>query len=72
MSKALSEPTRRDLLAAAAAASASSGFSYAARAASEASEEDAIRPFRVDVPEDDLVDLRRRIAIPLARSGDGR
>ncbi|MGO9419465.1 epoxide hydrolase family protein [Roseiarcus sp.] len=63
MSKALTEPTRRDLLAAAAAASASSGFSYAARAASEASEEDAIRPFRVDVPEDDLVDLRRRIAI---------
>ncbi len=63
MSKALTEPTRRDLLVAAAAASASSGFPSAARAASEASEDAAIRPFRVDVPEDALVDLRRRIAM---------
>jgi pimeloyl-ACP methyl ester carboxylesterase len=63
MSKALSEPTRRDLLVAAAATSASSGFPSAARAASESSGTDAIRPFRVDVPEDALVDLRRRIAM---------
>jgi hypothetical protein len=62
MSKASSEPTRRDLLVAAAAAGASTGFPGAARAASEASGADAIRPFRVDVPEEALVDLRRRIA----------
>ena len=27
-----------------------------------AGEEAAVRPFRIDVPEEDLVDLRRRIA----------
>jgi pimeloyl-ACP methyl ester carboxylesterase len=63
MSKALSEPTRRDLLVAAAAAGASGGLPGAARAASEASGDDAIRPFRVDVAEEALVDLRRRIAM---------
>ena len=62
MSKAFSEPTRRDLIVAAAAASASGGFPGAARAASESSGADAIRPFQVDIPEDALVDLRRRIA----------
>jgi pimeloyl-ACP methyl ester carboxylesterase len=62
MSKAFSEPTRRDLIVAAAAASASGGFPGAAHAASESSGADAIRPFQVDVPEDALVDLRRRIA----------
>jgi pimeloyl-ACP methyl ester carboxylesterase len=63
MSNAFSEPTRRDLLVAAAAAGASTGFASAARAASDASGDEAIRPFRVDVPEDALVDLRRRIAV---------
>jgi pimeloyl-ACP methyl ester carboxylesterase len=63
MSKVLSEPTRRGLLFAAAAAGASSGFPGAARAATEASGDDAIRPFRVDLPEDALVDLRRRITM---------
>ena len=34
---------------------------------------DAIRPFRVNIPEEQLVDLRRRIgAGPLAGSGDCR
>jgi hypothetical protein len=60
MSKAPSDLTRRDVLVAAAAAGASTGFPSAA---SEASEDDAIRPFRIDVPEDALVDLRRRIAM---------
>jgi hypothetical protein len=52
MSKAFSEPTRRDLIVAAAAASASGGFPGPAQAASESSGPDAIRPFRVDIPED--------------------
>jgi hypothetical protein len=52
-------PTRRALLATAAAAGALSLFPRAARAATSAS---AVRPFRVDVLEDQLVDLRRRIA----------
>ncbi len=59
---------RRNLLAAAgvgiAAAAGTFGLfpSYAAAAASGASVgSDAIRPFRVDVSEDELVDLRRRI-----------
>ncbi|HEX9169256.1 MAG TPA: alpha/beta fold hydrolase [Roseiarcus sp.] len=60
MSKAPSDPTRRDVLVAAAAAGASGGFPSAARASSE---DDAIRPFQVDVPEDALIDLRRRIAM---------
>jgi pimeloyl-ACP methyl ester carboxylesterase len=51
-------PTRRALLATAAAAGAA-GLLSKARAAAE---DDAIRPFRVNVPEEQLVDLRRRIA----------
>jgi pimeloyl-ACP methyl ester carboxylesterase len=53
-----STPTRRDLLAAA-ATGATSSFPDAARAASETSKADAIRPFRIDVPEDALVDRER-------------
>jgi pimeloyl-ACP methyl ester carboxylesterase len=52
-------PTRRELLATAAATGALSLFPRAARAATCDS---AVRPFRVDVPEEQLVDLRRRIA----------
>jgi pimeloyl-ACP methyl ester carboxylesterase len=63
MSKTFSEPTRRDLLVAAAATGASSGFPSAALAASEASGDKAIRPFHIEVPEDALVDLRRRMAM---------
>jgi pimeloyl-ACP methyl ester carboxylesterase len=51
-------PTRRALLAIAAAAGAA-GLLSKARAAAE---DGAIRPFRVNVPEEQLVDLRWRIA----------
>jgi pimeloyl-ACP methyl ester carboxylesterase len=57
-----SSPTRRDLLVTAAAVGAAGAFPSAVGAASESIEANAIRPFRIDVPEDALVDLRRRIA----------
>ena len=63
MFASLGAPTRRDLLVAAAAAGASSTLARGASATSGASEGDAIRPFRVDVPEDALVDLRRCVAM---------
>ena len=52
-------PNRRSLLAAAAAAGAVGLFSAKLRAAPS---DDAIRPFRFNAPEDQLVDLRRRLA----------
>jgi pimeloyl-ACP methyl ester carboxylesterase len=52
-------PNRRKLLAASAVVAASSLIPTQARAATTA---DAIRPFRVDVPEEQLINLRRRIA----------
>ncbi len=62
MSTDFSSPTRRDLLATAAAAGAFGlATSVPAAAAGAAAEGDAIRPFRVNVPEEALVDLRRRI-----------
>jgi pimeloyl-ACP methyl ester carboxylesterase len=63
MSASISIPTRRDLLVAAAAAGASSLVLATSNQASEGAEMDAIRPFRIDVPDDALVDLRRRIAM---------
>jgi hypothetical protein len=51
--------TRRSVLIASAAAGAASLLPARARAAAE---DDAILPFRVNVPEEALVDLRRRIA----------
>jgi pimeloyl-ACP methyl ester carboxylesterase len=63
MTNAFSKPTRRDLLVAAAAAGASTGYASAGRAASEDSSDEAIRPFRVEVPDKALIDLRRRIAM---------
>jgi pimeloyl-ACP methyl ester carboxylesterase len=51
-------PTRRDVLATLAAAGAVSLLSEHVAAAGG----DAIRPFRINVPEEALVDLRRRIA----------
>src|SRR5262245_27980267 len=51
--------TRRRVLIASAAAGAASLLPAQARAAAE---NDAIRPFRANVPEEALVDLRRRIA----------
>ena len=59
MSEKLS-PTRRALLATSAAAGVASAFSgYLTPAAAS----DAIRPFRVNVPEEQLIDLRRRISM---------
>jgi pimeloyl-ACP methyl ester carboxylesterase len=51
--------TRRDVLATSAAAGAAGLFPAHSAAAAES---DAIRPFRINVPEEKLVDLRRRIA----------
>jgi pimeloyl-ACP methyl ester carboxylesterase len=62
----VSEPNRRSVLAATAAIGAfglagSAAAATAAPAPSAAQPDDAIRPFRIDVPDDALVDLRRRI-----------
>src|SRR5271155_2398016 len=62
MSAISSSPTRRGLLAGWAAASAMGLFPATLRAATG---DDAIRPFRIEVPEEALVDLRRRLAAPL-------
>jgi hypothetical protein len=51
--------TRRDVLATSAAAGAASLFPASSAGAAD---ENAIRAFRIDVPEAKLVDLRRRIA----------
>ena len=54
----ISSPTRRGLLAISAAAGI---YSLLPDYVAAATEGNAIRPFRVDVPEEDLVDLRRRV-----------
>jgi pimeloyl-ACP methyl ester carboxylesterase len=59
MATTSSSPNRRDILASSAAAVASTLVPTNLRAAGE---DGAIRPFRVNVPEAELVDLRRRIA----------
>jgi hypothetical protein len=59
MSTISSPPTRRDVLAGSAAASVIGLFPATPRAAIG---DNAIRPFRIDVPDEALVDLRRRIA----------
>ena len=58
MSAISSSLSRRGFLASSAAVGAASLFPAAARAATQ---DGAIRPFRIDVPEEVLVDLRRRI-----------
>jgi pimeloyl-ACP methyl ester carboxylesterase len=58
MSAVSSSLSRRGFLASSAAVGAASLFPAAARAATQ---DGAIRPFRVDVPEEVLVDLRRRV-----------
>ena len=58
MSEPLSLPNRRDLLVASAAAAALIVLPEGVNGA----DGDAIRPFRVTIPEEKLVDLRRRIA----------
>jgi pimeloyl-ACP methyl ester carboxylesterase len=60
MSELSSSATRRSVLVASAAAGAASLLPTKARAAAET---DAIRPFRVTVPEEALIDLRARIAV---------
>ena len=59
MSAKLPSPDRRKVLAASAAAAASRFFPTQAHAASTSS--DAVRPFKVNVPEAELAELRRRI-----------
>jgi pimeloyl-ACP methyl ester carboxylesterase len=62
MSEKSSAPTRRSMLAASAAAGALSLLpANPAVTAEQAAEDNAIRPFRVNVAEDALVNLRRRI-----------
>ena len=58
MSALTSSPTRRSFLAASAAAGAAGVLSSGSIAATE---DNPIRPFQINVPEDALVDLRRRI-----------
>jgi pimeloyl-ACP methyl ester carboxylesterase len=67
MSEKSPSPSRRSVLASAAAtgalgiaASASTGF-FASTQAEGATQEDAIRPFHINFPEEQLIDLRRRI-----------
>ena len=52
---------RRKLLSTAALGIAAAAASLFPVAAAPAAASDAIRPFRIDVPEQDLVDLRRRV-----------
>jgi pimeloyl-ACP methyl ester carboxylesterase len=52
-------PNRRDLLIASAAAGA---LNLLAAGLPKAADSDAIRPFRVNIPEEQLADLRRRVA----------
>jgi pimeloyl-ACP methyl ester carboxylesterase len=59
MAETSSNPSRRDLMAVSAATAV---LSLLPAGLAKAAEGDAIRPFRVDIPEADLVDLRRRIA----------
>jgi pimeloyl-ACP methyl ester carboxylesterase len=58
MSTLSSSPNRRDMIASSAAAGAASLLSGRARAAGE---DNAVRPFRIDVPEAELTELRSRI-----------
>jgi hypothetical protein len=63
MSEKPSRPTRRSVITASAAAGAVSLLAmHPGRAAEEAPEGNMIRPFRINVPEQELADLRRRIA----------
>jgi hypothetical protein len=52
-------PTRRELLGTTAAAGALSLFPGTLRAAAE---DDSIRPFRASIPEEEIIELRRRVA----------
>jgi pimeloyl-ACP methyl ester carboxylesterase len=56
------KPDRRQLLRGAAMGLATGVAKMLGLSRASAAEADAIRPFRIDVPEQDLVDLRRRLA----------
>jgi pimeloyl-ACP methyl ester carboxylesterase len=67
MSKPLSEPNRRDFLATSAtamlaASAGAGGLSLASAQPAAAAEADAIRPFTVSFREEDVAELRRRVA----------
>ena len=62
MSSTLSSPTRRDLIAAAAGAGACGILSGSPKAATTASKDGSVRPFRFNASDEALADLRRRIA----------
>ena len=68
MPAVLSSLTRRGVLVGVAATSAASLLSIKVQAAGEGP---AIRPFSVNFPEEQLVDLRRRIAATRWPEGDG-
>ncbi|MBS3649077.1 epoxide hydrolase [Pseudaminobacter sp. 19-2017] len=55
-------PTRREVLAAAAGAGAGAASLMVAGTASSATAASSIRPFTISFPEEDLIDLRRRVA----------
>src|SRR5262249_29927931 len=59
MSASISSPTRRSILAASAAAGA---FSLLPTHFAPAADDTTVRPFKINVPEEQVVDLRRRIA----------
>jgi Epoxide hydrolase N terminus len=61
MTRTLFEPSRRVVLGGAAAVGASSALQSVARAGLNYFAADAIRPFRIEVSEETLADLRRRI-----------
>ena len=64
---------RRFVEVAAISAAAAATLSFLPKHAAAATENSAIRPFRINVSEDQLVDLRRRIARhAMARPGDGQ
>jgi hypothetical protein len=67
MSATSSSLNRRGFLASSAAVVASGLFATAAEAAAE---DGAIRPFHIDVPEEQLVDLRRRLAASGPQNGE--
>lgn len=63
MRSEIMKPDRRQVLRAAAMGLATGGVAkMLGLSPASAAEADAIRPFRIDVPEQDLVDLRRRLA----------
>src|SRR4051794_25154080 len=62
MSAASLSPTRRTVLAAPAVATAIGLIPDTLRAAPDAADRSSIRPFRFNAPEEELVDLRRRVA----------